>query len=177
MSLQEYAKNLCFILWNTIVFLCSFVHPLNAKEREIISFVGFMLISKYLNNAYKPLKEIINKKILKNKNNSIAAISASAKHIYKKPNSVLNRIYSNTRVTNKALKNASLFYIKILNDALATQNLISPLNQHIIPLGAMVIIYQTLLIQLDLSCIKAYSYDIRKVMIITQDKCAYFLNY
>ncbi len=129
MNLAQHFKNLCFILWNIIVFLCTFILPGNIISKKYPSFIGCVPIYNYSNATYKVLNDFINKKILKNKNNSAAGLPALPKHINKKQKYALNVIKSNNTITNNALKNANLLSAKRLKDALATQILIS--KQHI----------------------------------------------
>ncbi len=174
MKISQCVKTLLFVLWNIIIFLCPTIALYHLDFRKKSSFSCFKSAYNYFSFNLYNLKEFINKKVLKQNNNSTAKILAESKFINKNKNSVSNRINSNNKLINQAIKSSYLLSPKRLKDALATQNLISPLNQHITPLGSMVVLYQTLLTQLDLSCIKACSDDLKKVMTITQDKCAYF---
>ncbi len=174
MNLEQYAKNLFIILWNIIIFLCPFISQNNTQEKETPSFLGFTCIFNVLNNIYKNIKELTNKITSKLNNTSTANTSSVAKYINKNKIYVSNRVNSNNSVTSQAIKSINLLYMKRLKDAQATQNLISNSKQHIFPIQLKLVVYQALMFQLNLSYIKVYSDDIRKVMTITQDKCAYF---
>ncbi len=174
MKISQCVKTLLAILWNIIMFLCPTIALYNSDFGKKASFSKFKHIYNYFSSILYTLKEFINKKILKQNNKNTAKIIAVSKSINNNKNSVSNRLSSNNLLTNKALKSYNLLYSKRLKDAPATQNLISNSKQHFIPPGAMVVVYQSLLLQLDLSYIKACSHDLKKVMTVTKDKCAYF---
>ncbi len=125
MKLTHYIKNLCFILWNMIAFLCPIISlkTVEIKQKHIFSL--FVVVYRYLTANYKILKAFINIKILKNKNNNTAGTPAALNYTNKNNISKLNRVIDSCTLANKALKSFKLFYIKRLKDALATQNLIS----------------------------------------------------
>ncbi len=129
MNLAQYVKTLCFILWNTIVFLCPCISLRNIRTRKYSSFLDIASVYKYLNLIFVIIKDLMNKKILKNKNNSTAGTPAAPNNINKNKNSVSSRIKYSNNIINQALKTVNLLYIKRLKDAQATQNLIS--KQHI----------------------------------------------
>ncbi len=170
MNLTSYIKNLFIIVWNIIALLCPIFAPHNPDSKKKLSFSAFQHIDMYFYNIYLFLKKL-KKKIIINKKNKADVTSAQTANKNKKQ--ALNMLGINNQVSNNLLNLLKSLSYKILKDAPATQNLISNLKQHFIPLGAMVVVYQSLLLQLDLSYIKACSHDLKKVMTITQDKCAY----
>ncbi len=125
MKLSQYTKTLLSVLWNIMTFLCSSISLNNTTEKKTPFFPDFVLIDNYLFSIYKILKELINKKILKNKNNTTAETSVVPNNIYKNKNSVSSRINTNNIIINQAQQCVNLLYIKKLKDALATQILIS----------------------------------------------------
>ncbi len=129
MDLVQYIKTLCFILWDIIVFLCPCISLKNIKAKKYSYFLNIVSVYKYLNLIFTIIKDLINKKILKNKNNSTAGIPTAPNNINKNKNSVSSRIKSNNNILNQSLKIVNLLYTKRLKDAPATQNLIS--KQHI----------------------------------------------
>ncbi len=171
MKITQYVKTLLCILWNIIILLCPFVAPQDQTNGKKLYFSAFTRIDVYFYNIFLPLKGLKNKIII-NKNNQADATSVQTTNKNKKQ--TLSMLEVNNQVINQALKLSKLLSYKKLKDALATQILISNSKQHFIPLGSMVVVYQSLLLQLYLSCIKAFSDDLKKVMTITQDKCAYF---
>ncbi len=173
MKTTQYLKILFCLFWNMIAFLCPIISYKNFADVKLYTCYYFQHVNKHFLAILYNFKEIINKKILKNKNNSTAETLAVVNPINKTKSSKSNRAVFSKIKTNQALKNLNPFYINKLKDALATQILISNSKQHFIPLGAMVVVYQSLLLQLDLSCIKACSDDLKKVMTITEDKCAF----
>ncbi len=173
MNLTSYIKNLFIILWNIITFLCPLISQNSMQEKETAFFSCLTDVLNFLNNIYKNIKEITNKIRSKQNSNNAAKTSAVAKPINKNNNFISNIVNSNNTLINKAIKNANFLNSNKLKDVLATQTLISNSKQHFIPLEAIVIVYQSLLLQLDLSCITACSHDLKKVMTVTQDKCAY----
>ncbi len=176
MNLTQYIKNLLLLLWNTIAFLCPVISQNDVESKQLILFY-FQVVSKYFIDILPNFKGFIIKINLKIKNNSTAVTPAVANCINKNKNSKLNRAGYNYAVINQSLKITNSLYINKLKDAPATQILISNLNQHIIPVHVKIFNYRVLMIQLYLSYIKACSADIKKVMTITQDKCAYFFPF
>ncbi len=173
MKTAQYIKTLFCMLWNMIVFLFPNISQHNDEERKKFVFSYIQLVNKYFSARLYNFKRFIIYIDLKIKNNSTARLPAASNYINKNKHSKLNRVISNVTTINQEFKSLNSFCIKRLKDALATQNLISKLKQHFILPGAMVVVYQSLLIQLDLSCIKACSDDLKKVMTIIQDKCAF----
>ncbi len=168
MKLSQYVTTLFCVLWNIIAFLCPIFTPQNPTNGKKLSFSAFAHIDIYFYNIFLLLKEL-KKKIIINKNNQADATSAQTANKNKKQ--TLNILNANNKVLKQSLKlSKSLSYLR-LKDAQATQMLIS--KQHFTPPGAMVVVYQALFIQLNLSCIKAYSDDLKRVMTITGDKCAF----
>ncbi len=174
MQINQYITTILCVLWNIIIFLCPNIASQSANNRKKLSFYASERIDTYFNPIFLLLKEL-KKKIISNKNNKADATSVKVININKKQ--VLNIFDANNTILNQVLKNTNLLSYLRLKDAQATQNLISSSKQHFIPLGAMIVVYQSLLLQLDLSCIKAFSDDLKKVMTITQDKCAYFFPF
>ncbi len=124
MKLTQYIKNLLFILWNMIVFLCPII-PQNADvESKQLIFFYFKVVSKYFTDILSSFKGFIIKINLKIKNNSTAVTPAAANCINKNKNSKLNRAGYNYAVINQLLKITNSLYINKLKDAPATQNLI-----------------------------------------------------
>ncbi len=173
MSLTQYITTSLLLLWNMIVFLCPIISLNYIGNNKKSYFPLFKSIYNSLNIIYKTIKEVISKKTSKQTNNDAAPIMAVSNGLYKNQKAMLKIIKFNNTIINQAIKFAYLLYTKRLKDALATQILISNLNQHIIPVHAKIFSYRVLMIQLYLSYIKACSDNIKKVMNITQDKCAY----
>ncbi len=170
MKLSQYVTTLFCILCNIIVFLCPISAQKNTTNWKKLSFFAFAHIDIYFYNIFLFLKEL-KKKIIINKNNQADTTSVQTVNKNKKQSS--NMLDANNQVLNQSLKLSKLLSYLRLKDAQATQNLISHLKQHFIPLEAMVVVYQALLTQSNLSCIKACSDDLRRVMTITEDKCAF----
>ncbi len=124
MKLTQYAKNLGFILWKMIAFLCA----ITSSNIFCVGKQPSFFVSKYIFNyfyiIYNKFKKLISKKILKNKTNSAAKITVAANSIYKNNNSVPNRVKNNNNIGNQALQNADYLYSEALKAALAKQILI-----------------------------------------------------
>ncbi len=173
MKLAEYLNNLLFILWNMVAFLCPIISYNNIIDVKSYTCCYFHHFNKHFLPILYNFKEFIKKINIKNKNNSTAEALVVVNPINKSNSSKLNRVSFSDAKINKASKSLNLSYIKRLKDALATQNLISNLKQHIFPIPHKLMVYRAFMFQLSLSYIKAYSDDLKKVMTVTQDKCAF----